>query len=126
MLRASGAEKEGAEQILAGTFEFPASGDPYMKDVVEEMRMEERVRAAGPISTSISREEHNLGWKKQNKRMASVRAGLSFSDHKAAIEDDEMAEIDRLFREIPIQPRLLPGLKSSHYRLRNPKKAGCI
>ena len=31
------AEKEGAEEILAGTFEFPETGDPYMKDMVQEM-----------------------------------------------------------------------------------------
>ena len=115
------AEKDGAEQILAGTFEFPEDGDPYRKEMVEEMRMEDRVREAGPLPTGISRTEHNNGWKKQKERTASVTAGLSFSDHKAAIEDEDMAEIDRLLREILIAKDSLPTSTRSSLTLRSSK-----
>jgi hypothetical protein len=104
------AEKEGAEQILSGTFIPPQDCDPYLRDLIDEMRMEDRVRAAGPIPTTISLQEHQQGWKKQKERTASVRSGLSFSDHKAASEDDDMSEIDRLLQEIPYRQGFSPEL----------------
>ena len=90
------AEKEGADQILNGLFQIPVGCNPYLRDLIEAMRMEERVRAAGPISTRTSLEEHIKGWRKQKEHTAAVSVGLSFSDHKAATDDPEMAEIDRL------------------------------
>jgi hypothetical protein len=45
------AEKEGADQILYGFFQIPAGCDPYLRDLIKATRMEEQVRAAGPIST---------------------------------------------------------------------------
>jgi hypothetical protein len=52
------AEEEGAEQILAGTFIPPLGCDPYMQDLIEEMRMDNRARQAGTLPTSISQDEH--------------------------------------------------------------------
>jgi hypothetical protein len=104
------AEKEGADQILNGTFEPPIDCDPYLKELMEEMRMDDRTRAAGPIPATISKEEHQSGWKKQKERTASVSSGLAFSDHKAASYDDEMSEIDRLLREIPYTQGFSPDL----------------
>jgi hypothetical protein len=77
---------------------------------MEEMRMDDRTRAAGPIPATISKEEHQSGWKKQKEQTASVSSGLAFSDHKAASYDDEMSEIDRLLREIPYTQGFSPDL----------------
>jgi hypothetical protein len=66
--------------------------------------------AAGPIVSTISLDEHKQGWKKQKEKTALVNSGLSFSDHKAAIYDDNMAEIDRLMREIPYTRGFSPDL----------------
>ena len=117
-------EKQGAEQILGGTFDFLTDGDPYMQELVSEMRMEDRVRAAGPIPTAISQAEHNQGWKKQNEQTASASAGLSFSDHKAAIDDKDMAEINRLLREIPYNQGFSPDLNQIITNFEILKKSG--
>ena len=66
------AELEGAEQILNGTFVPPEDCDPYLKDFIEELQMEDWVRASGLIPTTISEEEHKRGWKKQKERTAAV------------------------------------------------------
>jgi hypothetical protein len=60
--------------------------------------MDKKAINAGPIPTSISTEEHVTGWRKQKEQTAVVSSGLTFSDHKAAAEDPEIAEIDRLLR----------------------------
>jgi hypothetical protein len=104
------AEKEGADQILAGTFVAPLGCDPYLKELIDEMRMEEKTRKAGPIPATLSLEEHQNGWKKQKEKTASVSSGLAFSDHKAASYDDEMSEIDRLMQEIPYTQGFSPAL----------------
>jgi hypothetical protein len=104
------AEKEGADQILAGTFVAPPGCNPYLKELIKEMRMEEKTRKAGPIPAMISLEEHQRGWKKQKKKTASVSSGLAFSDHKAACYDGEMSKIDRLMREIPYTQGFSPAL----------------
>jgi hypothetical protein len=104
------AEKEGAQRIMDGTFTPPACCNPYLKELMEEMRMDNRTRAAGPIPSTISLKEHQTGWKRQKEKTASVSSGLAFSDHKAASYDDEMAEIDRLLREIPYQQGFSPEL----------------
>jgi hypothetical protein len=103
-------EKQGAEQILDGTFNPPQDCDPYLRDLIEEMQMEDRVRAAGFILTNISLAEHQQRWKKQKEHTALVRSGLSFSNHKAACQDDNMAEIGQLLREIPYQQGFSPEL----------------
>jgi hypothetical protein len=84
------------------------------------MRMSKACSDAGPISSTISIEEHKQGWRKQKEKTASVKSGLSFSDHKAAVYDDDMAEIDRLLREIPYTRGFSP--EQSHHGLRDPQK----
>jgi hypothetical protein len=59
------ADKDGADQILSGSFPIPSGCDPYLRDLIGAMRMEDQVRVTGPIPTRISMEEHIKGWQKQ-------------------------------------------------------------
>jgi hypothetical protein len=95
------AELEGGQEILDGTFDIPATCDPYLILLINGMRMPEKVRQMEPISTNISTEDHKSGWRKQKERTASARSDLGFSDHISATYHTGMAEIDRLFRQIP-------------------------
>jgi hypothetical protein len=72
--------------------------------------MDQRVAKAGPIPSTISLEEYNKGWKKQKEHTAAVSAGLSFSEHKAAIDNPDMAEINQLQCEIPYTRGFSPKL----------------
>jgi hypothetical protein len=90
------AEKDGTNQILDRSFQILPGCGPYLRDLIEAMWMEDRIRTAGPISTRITLEEHIKGWQKQKERTAAVSSGPSFSNHKTATDNPDMAEIDHL------------------------------
>ena len=95
------AEKDGARDILAGTFECPPNTDPYMRLLLDAMRMPNVVTEAGIIAPLVTLDEHRSGWRKEKERTASVRTELTFSDFKAAAEHPGLAEIDQLLRHVP-------------------------
>ena len=95
------AETNAKDHILDGSY-VPSTGtNQYMCEFLEELRMPNSIRNKGPISTSITPEEHCQGWKRQKERTAAKSKGLSFSHHKAAVESPTMAKMDRIFRELP-------------------------
>jgi hypothetical protein len=94
-------EEAGAEQVLNGTFVPHPNCNPYLKDPLEEMHMENCIKAVGPIPMTSLKEEHKKGWQKQKEQTTVVSLGLLFSDHKAAVKDDNMAKVDQLLCEIP-------------------------
>jgi hypothetical protein len=95
------AENEDAQHLLNGTLPIPLNCDPYLRKLLYAVRMPDIIRAAGPISTSITIEDHIKGWRRQKERIASVRSELGFADHIVATHHPGMAEIDRLFCQIP-------------------------
>jgi hypothetical protein len=95
------AEKDAAQDILNGTFDLPSDCDPYLRQFLEAARMPDVIRNVGPISTAITIQDHIKGWRRQKERTASVKSELGFADHIAATYHSGMAEIDRLFRQIP-------------------------
>jgi hypothetical protein len=94
-------EKEAARDILDGTFPIPPDWDPYLRKFLNAVRMPDIIRAADPISSEITIKSHIQGWRRQKEQTASVRSELGFADHIAATYHKGMAEIDRLFRQIP-------------------------
>ena len=103
------AETDAKYHILNGTYVPPPDTDQYMREFIEEMRMPNSVRKKGPISTSITPEEHRQGWKRQKERTAAESTGLSFSHHKAASECPTLAEMDRILRELPYKHGFPPN-----------------
>jgi hypothetical protein len=72
------AEKETAQHILDGVFTFPSHCDPYLRKFLEAVRQPEALRRAGPISTTITLEDHITGWRRMKERTASVRSEMEF------------------------------------------------
>jgi hypothetical protein len=118
------AEKEEADQILNGTFSTLPECKPYLQEMIKEMRMENIIKAAGPIPTMILLTEHQNGWQKQKEKTTLAHPGLSFSDHKAASFDDKMSKIEHLLHEIPYNQGFSPELYQVITNYEILKKAG--
>jgi hypothetical protein len=92
----------------------------------EYLQMPDDVARKGPIDPNISVKEHIDGWNKQKARTASVRAALSFSNHKAAAQHPGMAKIDTLFRHsfptYSLQERLLSGSVQINHGFSDPEE----
>ena len=92
-------EKEGAGQILNGTFLPPEGTDYYMRLLIDYLRRPQSGALAGDIEPKITVEEHIQGWSKMKENTAALETDLQFSDCKAAIQDEYMAEVDTLMRQ---------------------------
>jgi hypothetical protein len=103
------AEKPGADEVLAGTFDYSHISHAGMRKVLEYLRMSASVLKEGPIDSTLAVADHIQGWKKQKERTALVRSNLSFSDHKAATQHSGMTKIDTLFCRIPYKHGFSPA-----------------
>jgi hypothetical protein len=103
------AEKPGADEVLAGTFDYSNISHAGMCKVLEYLHTPACVSREGLIDSTLSVHDHIQGWKKQKERTALVCSDLSFSDHKAATQHPGMAKIDTLFRRIPYKHGFSPA-----------------
>ena len=97
-------DTDAIEQILEGNYVAPEGTDPYMKELLEEMRMPAAIRnsvqAEGTISTTISAAENKSGWKK--RKIASAEStGLTMDHYAAGCEDPDLNAMDTIFRQLP-------------------------
>ena len=94
--------------ILSGQYEPPDGIDNYAAELLQAMRMPEAISRAGPIQTTISRENHRSFWLRQSSRTASEPSHLSFAHYKIACEDNNLCDIDAFLREAPLQVGFSP------------------
>jgi hypothetical protein len=88
-------------RFLEGAYVPPTGTNQYMCEFLEVPWMPHWIRNKVLISTSITPEEHCQGWKQQKERTAAKSTGPSFSHKAASSESLSMAEMDRIFRELP-------------------------
>jgi hypothetical protein len=105
-------DTEQCEDILNGRYSPPRSTDPYMIELLTELRMPQRVRtsleAHNGIITQISQEEENRsGWKKRCITSAEA-SGLTMDHYVVGSGDDNLNEVDTLFQQLPYQHGLSP------------------
>ena len=79
-----------------------------MQKVFYHLRKPQIVVHRGPISTLISTQEHMQGWKKQKERIASYQGELNFNEFKAGSQDEYIAQLDYLSRQIPLAKGFAP------------------
>jgi hypothetical protein len=84
-------DTKAIELILAGNYQPPLHMDPYLKELLEAMRMPKYIRqylaARGPLKTDILEAENKSAWKKCR-----------------------MNAIDTLFCQLPYQHGFSPAL----------------
>ena len=118
------AETDAKYHILNGTYAPPIGTDQYMREFLDELRMPNSILIKGPISTSLTPEEHQRGWKRQKERTTAESKGSSFSHHKAASESPTLAEMDRILRELPYKHGFSPDMWQSITDFEILKKSG--
>jgi hypothetical protein len=89
-------EKNAKYHIFDGTYTTPAGTDQYIYEFIKELWMPNSVHDKGPITTSITQEEHHQRWKWQKEWTTAKSMGQSFSHYKAALESPTLAEMDRI------------------------------
>jgi hypothetical protein len=104
-------DSDEVEEILRGNYVSPAGTDPYMDELLQEMRMPKLIRESvekeGLISTMISEDENRSGWMK--RKLASAEStGLTMDHYAAGCEDPTLNEIDTLFRQLPYRHGFSP------------------
>jgi hypothetical protein len=96
-------ETPDVDRILAGTFIPPTGTDEYARKFLQELKMPESIREAGPFSNTITVEDHKWGWRRQKESTSAEPASLTFSHYKAACANDTIAAFDTDLRNLPYQ-----------------------
>jgi hypothetical protein len=71
--------EERAQQVMDGTFVPPEGTDPLAVKLLETLKREDSIRALGPLDMTITPEDNQSGWKKQNEQTSSEPMGLGFN-----------------------------------------------
>jgi hypothetical protein len=69
---------KGAQDILNGTFVFPAGTDPYAAKLIKQLQAPDCISSSEPLSVAITTEDHSSGWKRAKERTSSGPSGLHF------------------------------------------------
>ena len=101
---------EAGQQVMDGTFIPPAGTDSVAVELLETLKMEDSIRALGPLDMTITPEDNRAGWKKQTERTSSEPMGLGFNHYKAACLTDDLNKVDTFFRNFPLQMGTSPKL----------------
>ena len=80
----------------------------YMQKVLDYLRKPQIVANRGTILNLISTQEHIQGWKTQKERTSSYQGELNFNDYKAGSQDEYIAQLDCLSRQIPLEKGFAP------------------
>ena len=94
-------EKEGASQILQGTFNTNHIQDKYLKLLIDQLRSPSKIQSIDTINRNITLDEHIREWRSQTETTASANDTLGFRHHIAATFHTELAKVDLLLRHIP-------------------------
>lgn len=97
-----------ADQILEGTFEFPADCHPYTREFFAQMKQVPSAQNNAPTAT-ISTETFKQGWKVMKERTSACSAdGLHFGHLKACAQDKELANFEASSCHIPFNTGVSP------------------
>ena len=87
---------------------FPELEHKYIQKCLYHLCKHQIEVNMGPISTRISTQEHIQRWKKQKERTSSYNGKLNFNDNKAGSQDEHIAQLDYLSRQIPSDKGFVP------------------
>ena len=103
------AETEDAQAILDGQLDLDFVEDMCLKKLLKYMEKPDAVKKSDNDG-SISFDEHVNAWQSQRSNTTLVKTQLDFKDHTAASFHLELADMDRLLRQIPCQKGFLRQL----------------
>ena len=97
------AEKEAAEQVLAGTYDIPDELDRYTKLLLQAMKRPAHVPVIPPESLHLTNKAFAKAWKKQKATTSSESKALSYGHYIAGAHNALIAEIDAALLSAPYE-----------------------
>ena len=82
-----------AQQILEGTYTFPADCDPATRLLLEEAARTYAFMSTEEIATYVTVEDFQYYWQRANERISSSYSGLHFGHYKAAAFDYHLSAL---------------------------------
>jgi hypothetical protein len=96
---------EDADQILAGTFQPPATASYWTKEWIKEMA---RPPYYSPMLLDRSVDDFATGWAKSKERTSSSPFGLGFTNYKAHALKEDLTKMDFQLASIPFRTGASP------------------
>ena len=115
-------ELNGADEILEGTFDPPNDMDPYAKEFIQQLKMQEVVQDQ-MITRAISTESYQESWKRMKPNTSSSPFGPTFVDYIAGSRDAQIAEFDVTMANIPYASGYTPRAWTKMTNVLIPKKS---
>ena len=116
------AEKQGAAQILRGTFDCKEQ-DVHTTNFISKLKQPDHV-FTDPLLGTFGLQDHIRGWKKAKAKTISESHGLSFSHHIAALQEESLCSFDFKLRELPFRLGFSPRIWKSITDFQIYKKPG--
>ena len=96
------ADTPSADAVMSGTYVFPPRLDPYLGELLVQLRRPPSITALGPIDPLVNPQQHRAAWRTQDERTASEPSCLGFSHYKAVSSDPFLNNVDTHLRNIPL------------------------
>ena len=102
------AEKEAAQQVLNGTYEYPNGMDPFLMDLLKHC---ERPGSAPSISATMTMKEFQATWKRGVKeRTSSCPKSPHFGHFMAMAQDNFLSQVMAWLLSVPMLSGFSPVL----------------
>jgi hypothetical protein len=115
---------QAATAVLAGVFESNSKLPEAVVDVLNELKMPNKVRDLGPLSMLLSIEGYRAYWRKAKENISCAPGPLSFFTMKAGATSEMISKIDCLLTRIPLKSGYTPARWHSFVDVMIQKKAG--
>ena len=88
------ADTPSADAVMSGTYSSPPMLDPYLKELLIQLRRPPSITALGPINPLVTPQQHRAAWRTQDERTASEPSCLGFSHYKSDSSDPFLNNVD--------------------------------
>ena len=100
MLRPLGLNKS-AEEILQGTF-IPLEGvDDETCNVIQNMKMDDRIIHHGPLHNGCTTREFQKNWRKPREKILSSMSGIHNGHNISAAQDNYLSKLTSTLSSLP-------------------------
>ena len=91
-------EQPGANQVLDGTYEFPATADDYEKRMYSYLKRPNNIQ---DLPILVTDEEYKQAWRTVKERRSSSISGRHFCVYKAVTEHPDLLPVFTAAYNIP-------------------------
>lgn len=113
-----------ADEILQGTFNPPDTIDDETRNVIQHMRINDRVILQGPLRNGCTTREFQRFWKKRREKISSPMSGIHNGHYISAAQDDYLSKLTSILSSIPWTMGITPQRWMKSLNVEIEKKKG--